>query len=390
MALKNKQYRRVIDGGSRSFFLLGPRGTGKSTWLKQTYPDAMVINLLDEKLYQSYLADIGLFAQRIATLDDGALVIVDEIQRLPALLNEVHRLIEERSIRFILSGSSARKLKQQGTNLLAGRAIQREAHPFIPDELGDDFDLNRVLAYGSIPVIWSQGSDPESLESYVQTYIKQETQGEALVRSLPGFARFLQISALFHGQVLNISSLARDAGVQRATVNGYLDILEDTLMTFRLPAYKAGLRVKEKTHPKLYWFDPGVVRAIKNQLGPVSLEEKGPLFEGFIAQVLRANKSYHKLFSSWAYWASGTNEVDFLLFRDNSCVAIEAKCGTRFRVEDTESLDLVSQDNKFKKGKMRKILVYCGREKLKTKTGVEVLPLMDFLDLVETGALWKF
>ena len=123
-------------------------------------------------------------------------------------------------------------------------------------------------------------------------------------------------------------------------------------MTFRLPSYKAGLRVKEKTHPKLYWFDPGVVRAIKNQLGPVSLEEKGALFEGFIAQVLRANKSYRKLFSSWAYWASRSHEVDFLLFRDNCCVAIEAKCGTRFRPEDTESLDLISEDKNFKKGKI--------------------------------------
>jgi uncharacterized protein len=387
---KSKQYPRLISSAERSFFLFGPRGTGKSTWLRQTYPEATVINLLDEKLYQRYLVDIGLFAQTLASIPHGSMVIVDEIQRLPQLLNEVHRMMEDRGLRFILSGSSARKLKQHGTNLLAGRAVNRDVHPFLPAELAGDFDLERVLAYGSIPVIWSQSSDPEALESYVQTYIKQEIQGEALVRNLPSFARFLQISALFHGQVLNISSLARDAGVQRTTVAGYLDVLDDTLMTFRLPAFKAGLRVKEKTHPKLYWFDPGVVRAIKTQLGPVALEERGALFEGFIAQTLRAYKSYRKLFDSWSYWASASHEVDFLLFKGDRCIAIEAKSGTRYRSEFTESLDLLSDAKEMKRMKTRKMVVYCGDDHLRTPTGVEVLPLQNFLRIVDSGSAWDF
>lgn len=388
--LITKQYHRLINGSDHSFFLFGPRGTGKSTWLRLHYPDATVINLLDEKLFQSYLVDIGLFAQRLTALPEGALVIVDEIQRLPQLLNDVHRLMEERRLRFILSGSSARKLKTQGTNLLAGRALYRDAHPFLPAELGDDFDLERILAYGSIPVIWDQGSNPESLEAYVQAYVKQEIQGEALVRNLPSFARFLQISALFHGQTLNISSLARDAGTQRTTVAGYLDILEDTLMTFRLPAYKAGLRVKEKSHPKLYWFDPGVVRAIKGQLGPVTIEERGPLFEGLVAQILRAYKSYKRLFESWSYWASGNRDVDFLIFKGSRCVAIEVKSGTRLRADDTASLDVLGEAPSLKKMKLRKILLYCGRDPLKTSSGIEVLPLHDFLNLLDTAAIWEF
>lgn len=387
---KNIQYKRIITSAERSFFLFGPRGTGKSTWLRQNYPDATVINLLNEKLYQRYLVDIGLFAQSLATLPQSSLVIVDEIQRLPQLLNEAHRMMEDRGLRFILSGSSARKLKQQGTNLLAGRAVNREVHPFLPVELANDFDLDRVLAYGSIPVIWSQSSDPDALESYVQSYIKQEIQGEALVRNLPSFARFLQISALFHSQVLNISSLARDAGVQRTTVAGYLDVLEDTLMTFRIPAFKAGLRVKEKTHPKLYWFDSGVVRAIKSQLGPLAIEERGALFEGFIAQTLRAYKSYRKLFDSWSYWASASHEVDFLLFKGDRCIAIEVKSGSRYRSEYVESLDLLSEAKDLKKLKMRKILLYCGDDHLRTPNGVDVLPLDIFLKMIDSNAVWDF
>jgi predicted AAA+ superfamily ATPase len=166
----------------------------------------------------------------------GQWIWVDEIQRLPNLLNEVHRFIEDRRQRFILTGSSARKLRRTGVNLLAGRALTQTMYPLLPAELGRDFDLDAVLRFGSLAIVWDADSKREVLEAYVQTYLKEEIQAEALARNVAGFSRFLPVAALFHGQALNASALARDAGVFRMTVSGYLDILEDTLLAFRLPA----------------------------------------------------------------------------------------------------------------------------------------------------------
>jgi predicted AAA+ superfamily ATPase len=193
---------RILEPPKGSFFLLGPRGTGKSTWLRTVLPRAHTVNLLDEALYQSYLADVSLFAAELRTLKPGSLVVVDEILRLPSLLNEVHRFMEEKRFRFVLCGSSTRKLKQSGTNLLAGRAVRREMHPFIPEELGKSFNLEETLRWGALPMIWASGERRSALEVYVQLYLREEIQAEALVRNLPGFARFLPIAALFHGQVL--------------------------------------------------------------------------------------------------------------------------------------------------------------------------------------------
>jgi len=205
-------YHRLLQPPRQSFFLFGMRGVGKSTWARQLFPQAPRFDLLDEGLFQSYLRDPSLFGRELQRLSRGQWVLVDEVQRLPWLLNEVHRFIEERGLRFALLGSSARKLKQAGTNLLAGRALRRVMFPFLPQELGADFDLADVLRFGSLPIIWQAGNKAEALEAYVQLYLKEEIQAEAIVRNLPGFARFLPIAALFHGQVLNVAGLARDAG----------------------------------------------------------------------------------------------------------------------------------------------------------------------------------
>jgi predicted AAA+ superfamily ATPase len=244
--------------------------------VRHELPEAHRVDLLDEALYQSYLARPGQLADELRPLAPGTTIVLDEIQRLPALLNEVHRFIEERRLRFVLCGSSARKLKQQGTNLLASRALRRGLHPFVPAELGRAFDLDTVLSFGSLPVIWQAPSRRDALVAYVQMYLKEEVQAEALVRNLPGFARFLPIAALFHGQTLNVAGLARDAGVSRTTVAGYLEIIADTLLAFRLPAFEGRMRVREKRHPKLYWIDAGLVRALKRQLAPPTAEEMGP------------------------------------------------------------------------------------------------------------------
>ena len=212
--------RRLLVAPKQSFFLLGPRGSGKSTWVRVAFPDAHRIDLLDEALYHRYLAQPAAFADEVRARPPGSTVCVDEIQRVPSLLNEVHRFIEERQLRFVLCGSSARKLKQHGTNLLAGRALRRQLHPFVPAELGRTFDLDTALAFGTLPVVWKASSRKEALVAYAHMYLREEIQAEALVRSLPGFARFLPVAALFHGQTLNTASLARDAEVARTTVNG--------------------------------------------------------------------------------------------------------------------------------------------------------------------------
>jgi len=174
---------------------------------------------------------------------------VDEIQRLPNLLNEVHRFIEEKRLRFVLCGSSARKLKRAGVNLLAGRVLRRFMHPFVPAELGKRFDLEKALRFGLLPVVWDSAEKEETLAAYTQMYLKEEIQAEALVRNLPGFARFLPLAALFNSQVINTTNIARESGVARTTVTGFLEILEETLLCFKVPAYEARLRVRERKLP---------------------------------------------------------------------------------------------------------------------------------------------
>ncbi len=302
---------RIFNAPDQSFFLMGPRGSGKTTWLKAAFPDAHWIDLLSEDVYQRLLANPGLFAQELRPLQAGSWVVVDEIQRLPNLLNEVHLFIEEKRLLFVLCGSSARKLKRAGVNLLAGRALRRFMHPFVPEELGADFDLDEALGVGTLPIVWDSFNRPEVLEAYAQLYLKEEIQAEALVRNLGGFARFLPLAALFHGQVVNVTNIAREAEVARTTVSGYLDILEETLLCFRLPAYEAKARVRERKLPKWYWCDPGIVRAMKRASGPVLAEERGTLFEGLVAQTLRAYRDYRGICDDIFYWSTaGSSRVE--------------------------------------------------------------------------------
>ena len=351
------------------------------------FPDIRRIDLLDEALYHSYLGNAGLFAEELRTLRPGSTVCVDEVQRMPSLLNEVHRFIEEQRLRFILCGSSARKLKREGTNLLAGRALQRYMHPFVPAELGSDFDLETVLTYGSLPVVWQSLERKETLLAYARLYLKEEIQAEALVRNLPGFARFLPLAALFHGQTLNVASLARDVGASRTTIAGYVEILEDTLLAFRLPAFEARLRAREKRHPKLYWVDAGIVRGVKQQLGVPSAEERGALFEGWIANLLRSYRDYKDLFDDWSYWApaeAARTEVDFLLHRGKEWLAIEAKASPRIGPDDLRGLRAVAD----LKHLQRRILVHPGVRPRITEDGIEIWTVNTFLQAIHDATLW--
>lgn len=377
-----KRYQRALSAPQESFFLFGLRGVGKSTWARECFSDALRLDLLDERLFQDYLRDPRLFGNELRRRPQGAWVVVDEIQRLPSLLNEVHRAIEELGLNFALLGSSARKLKTAGTNLLAGRALRREMHPLLPEELGPDFVLPEVLRFGSLPIIRQAANKRDRLEAYVQLYLREEIQAEALVRNLPGFARFLPVAALFHGRVMNIAGLARDAGVARTTVTGYLEILKDTYLANLLPAYEARLRVKERKHPKLYWTDAGVVRAMKGQFHEPSPEERGALLEGWVAGLLRARQAYTGLYDELWYWApaQGGTEVDFLLRRDREFIAIEVKAATNPGPADYAGLRAITELT----GVKRRLLIHQGERAFNTSDGVEALPAVEFaLELAE-------
>lgn len=380
-------YRRLAVPLKGSFFLFGIRGVGKSTWARQQFPDAHFVDLLDESRYQTLLANPGLLALELQTLPPGRVVVLDEVQRVPALLNEVHRSIEGARRRFVLVGSSARRLKTSGTNLLAGRATLRRMYPLVPAELGPDFRLDRVLRFGSIPVIWNTEEPEAALDAYVQLYVREEIKAEALVRNLPGFLRFLPTAALFHGQVINVAALARDAAVARTTVEGYLSILEDTLLATILPAFEARLRVRERKRPKLYWVDPGLVRAAKHQRGPTAAEERGPLFEGWILTVLRAHNEGTRLFDEISYWSPAQarqTEVDFLLRRGKEYLAIEVKTHARFATTQLAGLRAIADLPRV----VRRVLVYLGDRQLRTEEGVEVWPLEFFLETIQLERLW--
>jgi predicted AAA+ superfamily ATPase len=378
--------KRILNPPSQSFFLLGPRGTGKSTWLRALFPDAHLIDLLSEATYQGLLANPASLANQLRAVHPGKWVIIDEVQRLPALLNEVHRFIEQKRLKFVLCGSSARKLKRSGVNLLAGRALNRSMHPFVPEELGESFDVDNALQFGLLPIVWDSVEKSETLAAYAQLYLKEEIQAEALVRNLSGFARFLPIAALYQGQALNVSNIAREAGIARTTVVGYLEILEETLLCFRLPAFEAKMRVRERKLPKWYWCDPGLVRAIKRSSGVLIPEETGALFEGLVAQLLRAYIDYRRIFDVMYYWApagSVKTEVDFILLRNREFVAVEVKSGRVFSKRWCRGLRAIAD----LKGLQRRVIVYPHGPLLRTEDGIDVMSFDYFAGLLAENRL---
>ena len=368
-------YTRLARVPEQSFFLLGMRGVGKSTWARSVLPGALRLDLLDEALFTDLLADPSLFRQLLSGAGADDWVVVDEVQRIPSLLNEVHRLIEDRGVRFALLGSSARKLKTAGTNLLAGRALRKAMHPLAPAELGDDFDLGDALRYGTIPLVWTAPDRREALQSYTQLYLREEIRAEAAVRNLPGFVRFLPVAAVMHAQTVNAASIARDAG-----------ILEDTLLAAPLPAFEARLRVRERRRPKLYWADPGLVRAVKRQLGPVADEERGALLEGWVLSLLRAHNEHQRIYDDISYWSAAESaaEVDFVLTRDGEHLAIEVKASERYNTAMLKGLRALAELD----GLTRRILVYRGRRTFKTEDGIDVWPLEDLHQALQADQLW--
>ena len=383
-----KTFQRAIQRPNGSFFLLGPRGTGKSTWLKEQFPDAKVVDLLDEKVRFRLAATPGAFAAELRPLKPGSWVVVDEIQKMPSLLDEVHRAIEGQRLNFALCGSSARRLRHAGVNLLAGRALPREMYPFLPDELGDAFDVEEALRHGTLPIIWSAEDREERLAAYVTTYLREEIQAEAAVRNVPGFARFLSVAALLHGQTVNAANIARECGVSRPTVEAHLEILEQTLICHRLRAFDGKLRVKERKHPKLYWIDPGLVRAARQQAdSPLAPEERGHLFEGMVATLLLAYRSYRRAFSDLWYWAPSSArdlEVDFVAVKGADITAIEVKSGVLFQDNWCRGLRAFGKPP----GLRRRIVVCPETPDLRTPDGIEVFSFRRFAGILHRNQLF--
>ncbi len=369
----------------RSFFLFGPRGTGKTTWLRGELSKAIWFDLLRTQTFLDLSRQPDLFRQQVEARPAGSWVVVDEVQRLPALLHEVHGIVSEhgRRYRFALSGSSARKLKRLDVNLLAGRAINRQFFPLTAVELGFDFDIEDVLRVGLLPQIQSDRPYAiDFLDAYVSNYLREEIQQEALVRRLDSFARFLQVAALMNGQVVNVSGVARDAAVARPTVQGYFETLVDTLVGFWLPAWQRRAKVKEVASPKFYLFDPGVARALAGRVRePLDGLERGFLLETWVAHELRAAIAYQNLGGELRYWRTPSgSEVDFVWTRGTRAVGIEVKAATVWRREFGSVLKGLLADGVVQAG----YGVYTGKSELKDGR-LRVMPLARFLKALASG-----
>jgi len=358
-----------------SYFLWGPRQTGKSSLLRATYPDAFRIDLLTSD-------DFVRYTRRPATLRDdlaahpAELVVVDEVQKVPALLDEVHWLIENRGTRFVLCGSSARKLRRGHANLLGGRALRRELFGFVSAELGRDFDLVRALNHGGLPRHYLRDSAGPLLRAYVNDYLKEEIAAEGIVRNLPTFATFLSAAALADAEQVNYATIARDCGVSAPTVRSYFEVLVDTLLGRFLPAYTRRPKRRVAQTPKFYFADVAVagVLAKRGRVEPGSALF-GKALESWICHELHAYRAYRERDFALSYWRlAGGTEVDFVV--GNGACAIEVKATSHAHADHLKGLREIRVDHP-EIG--RRILVSLDPRPRRTEDGIDILPASDFL-----------
>jgi predicted AAA+ superfamily ATPase len=363
-----------------SAFLFGARGTGKSTWIAGALPSAVTYDLLDTALALELARDPSVLSKQLATTERGAWVVIDEIQKVPALLDEVHRLIEKRGLRFLLSGSSARKLRRGSANLLAGRAIQLEMFPLVSSEVGAVPPIER-LQFGMLPKAHAAPRPQRFLQTYATTYIKEEIQAEALTRNIGGFSRFLEVAAIYNAQLTNASNIARDAQVARQTVQGYFDILVDTLLGSWLHAWKLKRAAKLVSHPKFYFFDAGVARALSGRLpyAPTQ-DELGSIFETYLLHEVRAFLAYtERPYPLYFFRTHDDVEVDLLFESARGMIAIELKSSPRWRGEYDKGFRRIRAEIP----DVRCIGVYTGERRM-AHDGVDVYPYAEFLK-----AMWQ-
>lgn len=357
----------------KSYFLLGARQTGKSTLIRNQLKGIKKYNLLDRADFQKL--SFNPLAIREEMTPQDKIIIIDEIQKLPELLDEVHYLIEEKKVNFLLTGSSARKLRKYGINLLGGRARLIYFHPLTFHELQDKFDLNFVLNYGCLPSIYFSDQPEVDLETYIGIYLQQEVANESLTRNLPNFARFLEVIALSQAEQLNMSKLSSDTQIPRTTLNDYLEVLKDTLIANTLPVWGEGKKRKPVATHKLYFFDWGVARKLSG-IGHVKLglPISGKAFESYIYHELQTITDYQGL-APLSYWRTQTqDEVDFIF---NNEIAIEVKASANISLQDLKSLKKLKEEKKLK----RYCLIYTGktRKVFQDAPDIEIIPYQDFL-----------
>ena len=379
-----KEYDRmqkILDIQDDSVFLWGARQVGKSTLVKKLFPDAKVYDLLKSDEYSRLLRKPQLLREELISYDETKIVIIDEIQKIPSLLDEVHWLIVNRGIRFILCGSSVRKLKRVGTNLLGGRALPVMLFPFVSAEISD-FNLFRAINNGMIPRHYMVQNPQKRLEAYIGVYLKEEIQDEAVVRQLSSFNRFLDVAAQCDGEMINYTNIAQDCGVSATTIKEYFNILEQTLIGYMIPAFTLSKKRRAITTKKFYYFDVGVVNYLLNRsnLQPGSIDF-GHAFEHFMIQEIVAYLSYYEKREKLSYWRTANGyEVDAII--GDARVAIEFKSSEEVQSKHTKGLKAFEEDFP----DARKIIVSLDCNK-RILNGIEIIPAMDFLKMLWNGEI---
>ena len=359
----------------KSHFLFGPRQTGKSSLIRHQLQGTPVYNLMDTATFLLLSQNPGRLGQEIGPRD--RLVVIDEIQNLPILLNEVHLLIEERGVKFLLTGSSARKLRRGGVNLLGGRARTMYMHPLTSNELGERFDLTRALHRGLLPSIYLSDDPDADLAAYAGTYLHEEIASGNATRNIPAFSRFLKVAAFCSGTMINYTNVASDAQVPRTTIHEYFQILRDTLLLHEIPAWRKSTKRKPIRTSKYYLFDVGLAGHLQGRKPAPKTREYGEAFETFIMQELVANRDYRSG-DAVSYWRSTSGyEVDFIL---GDHTAIEVKAKENVSPNDLRSLRAIAEENKLKR-----CLCVSLEPRTRRAGGITILPYRDFLNQLWAG-----
>ena len=378
---------RIFEFPSGSFFLFGPRGTGKSTLLKRRLPDALYIDLLNPERYRLLQARPERLNELMAGSPAAQTIVIDEIQRVPELLNVVHAALEgPGNPRFILTGSSARKLRRGGTNLLGGRAANCHLHPFMACELSE-FDVDEAMRWGLVPLVRDSSNPEETLSGYANLYLEQEVQAEGLTRNIGAFSRFMEAMSFSHGAVLNTSAVSRECEIERRTVVNYVEILEDLLLGFLLPVFKRRAKRRTVSHPKFYYFDAGVFRSLRPR-GPLdsNAEIYGASLEGLVAQHLRAWIDYSTGRHQLSYWRTrGGSEVDFVIYGETGFFALEVKHAQRFDSTDLRGLKAFREEYP----EAETALIYRGNERRRVDD-IWCIPAQEFLSGLNPGQPLRF
>ena len=370
---------RVVDLnnllGKKSHFLFGPRQTGKTFLIRHTLKGMRLYDLLDSSIYLALSRNPGRIAEELTPQD--RIIVIDEIQRIPELLNEVHRLIEEHGVRFLLTGSSARKLRRGGVNLLGGRARTKYLHPLTYKELGEGFDLFRAIERGLLPSIYFSDDPRADLKAYAGSYLQQEIVAEGFTRNIPAFSRFLRVAALCNGTIVNFTNVANDAQVARTTVYEYFEILKDTLILHELPAWRKSKKRKPLASSKYYFFDIGVVSALQEREFSPGTPEFGEAFETYIFHELICYRDYMGE-EPLSYWRSTSGfEVDFII---GDHTAIEVKAKENVSPAELKPLRALAEEKKLKR-----FLCVSLEPRRRETADVTVLPYKDFLELLWSG-----